>query len=148
MRAESNEYFAGVGLNDEAERQHLVVPVQVGDVVDLHAQPALIDRLDVARRLLERAEMAAEDDLLVVVERVGSGDQGRKPIHPRFDSRDLFGTGRLTHIDAGYLANETGASGVGGLDGKAHRIVLPRKLKPRGTGPVGVSPPPRALPIK
>ena len=59
-------------------RQHLAVLVEVGDVVQVHAQAPVLRRGDVAGRLLERAERAAEGELLVVVDRAGRGTPARR----------------------------------------------------------------------
>ena len=47
-------------------RQDLVVLVEVGDVVQVHADAPVLRGGDIAGRLLERAQAAAEDELLVV----------------------------------------------------------------------------------
>jgi hypothetical protein len=49
-------------------RQHLVVLVEVGDVVQVHADATVLGRCDIAGRLLEWAERLAEGELLVVVD--------------------------------------------------------------------------------
>ena len=71
-------------------RQHLVVLVEVGDVVQVHAHAPVLRGGDVAGRLLERPQAAAEDELLVVVDLLVVEHQHAETVHAGMDGGDLF----------------------------------------------------------
>ena len=87
-------------------RQHLVVLVEVGDVVDVHRQPALVTLRDVAGRLLQRAEVAAERKLRLVGEVLVVEHQHAVLVHAGGDRRGIGVRQRLGDVDAGDLAGE------------------------------------------
>ncbi len=106
-------------------RQYLLVAIDVGNVVDLHAQTP-VGLLDVAGRQLERPEIAGECQLLLVVEALVAKDQDGEAIHPRLDRGYRLAIDAPAQIDAAYLADESGVRRVGGLDGQRHFVSLPR----------------------
>jgi hypothetical protein len=80
--------------------RHVAVLVEVGDVVQVHAHAPVLRSGDVAGRLLERAERAAEDELLVVVYRLIVEDQHGEFVHAGMDGFDLLGRERLPQVEA------------------------------------------------
>ena len=89
-------------------RQDLVVLVEVGDVVHVHRQAALGTLCDVAGRLLQRAEVAAERKLGVIGEVLVMEYQHTILIHSGRDCRGIGVRQRLRDVDAGHLACEEG----------------------------------------
>ena len=150
-RAESAEYFAGVGLNELSEC-HSMLPrpnsrlrssraitwlflSRLEMSFDLHRQSPLRTLRDVARRQLQRSEVARERELLRIVDRLVAEPQHREAVHARRDRRDVGGRERCAQIDAGDVAEEVRMGRrVGGADGKWHGPSLTPAASPRRSG--------------
>ena len=88
-------------------RQNLVVLVEVGDVVQVHAHAPVLRRGDVAGRLLERPEAAAEGELLVVVDLLVVEHQHAELVHAGMDGGDfLRASAACAEVEAGHFAGE------------------------------------------
>ena len=102
-------------------RQHLVVLVEVGDVVQVHAHAPVLAGGDVAGGLLERAQAAAEDELLVVVDLLVVEHQHAEAVHAGMDGRDLVLRQRTREVEARHVTGEEGpVHGIDGLDVDGH----------------------------
>src|SRR5260370_11206540 len=106
-----------------AAGQHRVVLVEVGDVVEVHAEPPLLGSgNNVAGGLLERPQAPAEGDLLVVVDPLLVEYQHAEPVHAGMDRGNIFARERLRDIATRHHAGEEGAiDGVDGFNREAHR---------------------------
>ena len=81
---------------------------------------------DVAGRLLERAERAAEGELLVVVDRLVVEHQHAELVHAGMDGFHFCGRERLAQVDAGDDAREEGAvDRIDGFDVDGHGAFYP-----------------------
>ena len=105
--------------------QDLVVLVEVGDVVQVHAHAPVLGRGDVAGGLLERPQAAAEDELLVVVDLLVVEHQHAEFVHAGMDGGDFVLRQRLAQVEAGHFAGEEGAvDGIDGFDADGHGWTL------------------------
>ena len=86
----------------------VAVLVEVREIRHAGAEPLGGATADMAGRLVrfELAEMAGEDELRLVGEKLIAEHQHRIPVHARFDRGDLVRAERLMAIDAGDLADE------------------------------------------
>ena len=101
--------------------QDLVVLVEVGDVVQVHAHAPVLRRGDVAGGLLERPQAAAEDELLVVVDLLVVEHQHAELVHAGVDGGDFVLRERLAQVEAGDFAGKEGAiDGIDGFDADGH----------------------------
>jgi hypothetical protein len=90
-------------------RQHLVVAAEIGDVGDLGRQPALLLPVDPVRsRVFERPEMAAERQLLLVVDLLVPKHHHRKAVHALDNRGDLVRTDRPRQVDTVHDTGEIG----------------------------------------
>src|ERR1700730_2897021 len=90
--------------------EQLVALLEVRHVGELDAQAPVLRLGDVAAdRGLDRAEVTAELDLLVVGHRLIVEHQHGIFVHAGFDRSDLLARERLGEVDAGNLAGKAGA---------------------------------------
>ena len=104
-RADRSEYLAGTGLNELSECQSWLPSPNRRRRSSRASTLLFLSRLemsfrsmltrrscgrgDVAGRLLERPQAAAEDELLVVVDLLVVEHQHAEPVHAGMDGRDL-----------------------------------------------------------
>ena len=99
----------------------MVALAEVRDVRDFGREPAVLVAADIGIGDLQRAEIAAERELLRVVDLLAGEDEDGEFVHALDDGDDLFAGHRLAQIDAGNLAGKIRpVDGVDRADERGH----------------------------
>ena len=114
-------------------RQHIGILVEVGDVIHLHRKAPIRNLGDIAGGGLKRAEVAAEGQLLFVIDVLAVEDQHAILVHAGINGGGIRGVHGLAQINACNHADKIGPRRIGGGDGDTHHFLLCVMTTPFGT---------------
>jgi hypothetical protein len=103
-----------------------VALAEVRDIGDFRGEPTVLVAAHIGVGDLERAEIAAEGELLRIVDPLVAEDEHGERVHALDDRGDLLGGHRRAQIDAGYLAGEERTvDRIDRAEGEGHRFATP-----------------------
>ena len=113
-------------------RQYIGILVEVGDVIHLHRKAPIRDLGDIAGGGFKRAEVAAEGQLLFVIDVLAVKDQHTEAIHAGINGGGICRADGVFQINAGNHADKIGPRRIGGGDGDTHHFLLCVMITPFG----------------